>query len=233
MTRNNLLGLSLLLACAAPSVSMAQTAYLEQSGIVGQGKLLTISRLPTANASGKISYYDGTINIVVSPAGVPSVGTSSFMMSKKLVTDHFVPGRYYVKYGNAATQFSTLTDGVGQGGSTIWSLVMDTSPDGNFPQQAVWQTGAPAPDVAARLNAAKVPPNGNYSYGTFPVGNHLDGCCNGNDFSSDDGLLAAEQVGQSLILTSYTDGDGHDQPDLTGSITLGLCTDKACSNAPM
>ena len=230
MTRNNLLGLALLLACAAPAAALAQTAYLEQSGIVGQGKLLTISRLPTAQANGKIGYYNGTINILVSPAGVPSVGSSSFVKSPPLVTDHFVPGRYYVKYDNSATQFGSLTEGVGNGGSTLWSLVMDASPDGYFPDQATWQTGAPAPDVAARLTAAKVPLDPNYSYGTTEVGNYLG--CGNNGFQNNNGLLAAEQINNTLELVSYTGCEGGDYPQQTGSIVLGLCTDKACSNAP-
>ncbi len=229
MIRNITLRLSLLLACAVPSAAFAQTAYLEQSGIVGQGTLLTISRLPTAQANGKIAYYDATITLGVSAGGVPSVTSSSFKMSPKLQTDHFVPGRYYAKYENNATQFGTLTEGVGQGGSTIWTLVMDAAPDGYFPDQAVWQTGSPAPDVAARLAAAKVILDGSYSYGTFPVGDHLNYY---NGFNVDNGLLAAEQVHQTLTLYSYTNYAGQDQAEATATFVLGLCSDKTCSNAP-
>ena len=223
MTRNTLLSLSLLVAVSAPGVALAQTAYLEQSGIVGQGKLLTITRLPTAQANGKIAYYDTTINIVVNAAGVPSVGSSTVTISPKLITDHFIPGRYYVKYGSEPTQFGSLTEGVGHAGSTIWSLVMDQAANGQFPDQATWQTGKPAPDVAARLAAAKVMIDPNDSYGVVDTGPQYE--------FGNNSLLAAQQVASNLTIISYT-YNGSDYPSQTGSIVMILCADKACSNAP-
>ena len=226
MTRNNLLSLSLLLACAAPGVSMAQTAYLEQSGIVGASKTITISRVPTTQASGKVGYYDGAITLSVSPAGVPSVSSSTFTPSIPVMTDHFVPGRYYVKYGSQPTQFGSLTEGVGHGGSTVWSLVMDQAANGQFPDQATWQTGTPQPDVAARLDAAKVIIDPNDSYGIVDTG---PTCFFGNN-----SLLSAKQQQSNLMLASYTytcnpEGDSSQQ---LASIVLVHCSNQACSNAP-
>ncbi len=128
-TRNRLL-LTALLACAAPAVASAQTAYLQQSGIAGVGKTISIERLPVTNSSGVVGYYDGTLTVGVSAAGVPSLTAQSFKPSPVLQTSTFVPGRYYVKYQNQATQFGNLTEGVGSGGSTVWSLVMEQAPNG-------------------------------------------------------------------------------------------------------
>ncbi len=231
MNRHTTLRLSLLLACAAPSVALAQTAYLEQSAVVGVGKMISISRLPVASASGAITYWDGTINLAVSPSGVPSLTTSPlFVKSPKLATDHLKAGQYWVKVGGCATQLATVTSGVGAGGSTVWTLLL-SGPNvcAGYPNQATWQTGTPAPDVAARLTAAKVINDPDYSYGLTNIGGG-GGCCGG--FSGNNGLLAAEQINDQLELISYTDVYGQDQPEQTGSIVFGLCENASCSNAP-
>ncbi len=222
--------LPILLACAVPAVAWAQTAYLQDSGIVGEGKTLSISRLPVADANGNFTYNDVVIGFSVSATGVlTQAGKAKITPSPNPQTDGFIPGRYYVKSGNNATQFGSLTSGVGSGGSTIWTLVMDVAPTADFPNQASWQTGTPAPDVAARLSAAKVPLDPNDSYGITAVGNHL-GCYNG--FTDNNGLMAAEQVNNTLTLMSYTDCGSNDRSYETASIILGRCTDNACSNAP-
>jgi len=215
----------LVLALAAPVAAQAQTAYLEQSGITGFGTARQIARLPTMDSSGKIKYWDVVIDLSVAAGGKPSVASTTATMSAPLVTDHFVPGRYSVQYGTAATQYGTLTEGVGSGGSTVWSLTMDTSPDGDFPAQATWQTGAPSPDVATRLANAKVGIDPNASYGLTVVGNHLNV---GYGFNADNGLLAAEQISGNLTLKSYTDGNGYDKMLPTGDITLTLCAVGTC-----
>lgn len=206
----------------APQIASAQSAYLDQSGIVGAGNALSISRLPVANAKGQITYYDVSMSFKVSASGVPALAaTPKFTPSPTLVTNHFLGGRYFVMWGGNATQYGTLSYGVGSGGATVWTLVMDKQPNGAFPGQAVWQTGAPAPDVAARLNKAKIPKNPNYSYGVVSV-------AGGNAFSGSNGLLAAEQIGSNLTLFAYSDYYTTSQ----GSIVLTLCADTVCSNAP-
>ncbi len=227
MTRNNLLRLALLLACAAPGAAYAQTAYLQHSGIVGEGKTIFIDRLPVVSPAGTISYYNGAISLTFNASGTPVIGGHPFTLSPPVATDGFIAGRYYVKYGSAATQFGTLSYGTGAGGSTIWTLIMDVPADGAFPDQAVWQTGHPEPTVSTRLTAAKVQLDPNASYGLVTVGDHY-----GDAFGSDNGLLAAEQVGNNLVLTSFTDTNGTDHSLGQASITLGLCADAACSNAP-
>ena len=219
-----------LLACVAPAAASAQTAYLEQSGIAGVGKSISITRLPVPNSSGLVSYYDGLLILSVSSAGVPKLPAQSFKPSPPLQTSTFVPGRYYVKYDANATQFGSLSQGVGSGGSTVWSLVMEQNPDGDFPEQATWQTVSPAPDIAARLAAAKVPSNSpEYSYGITAVGGSGYGP---QAFVHNNGLMAAEQVNNTLTLVSYTNYYNQDVSTQAGSITLNLCADSACSNAP-
>ena len=223
-----MLGLCLLLTCATPGIGLAQTAYLQQSGIVGEGKTLSITRLPVASSSGAINYYDGAVNLTFNAAGVPVLGGHTLTRSPILVTNDFIAGRYYVKYSSDATQFGTLSYGTGSGGSTVWTLIMDVMPDGNFPDQAIWQTGNPQPDVATRLNNAKVQLDPDASYGLTTVGEHFAY----TDFNYDNGLIEAKQIGNNLFLTSFTTGNGFSDTSLgQGSITMGLCTDEGCSNA--
>ena len=84
-------------------------------------------------------------------------------------------------------------------------------------------------DVATRLNNAKVQLDPNESYGLTVVGDNIAY----NPFKYDNGLLGAKQVGNNLLLTSfaYYNGGG-DEALGQASITLGLCADAACSNAP-
>jgi hypothetical protein len=100
---------------------------------------------------------------------------------------------------------------------------MDLSSSGPYPNQSIWQTGTPAPDVSARLYTAKIRKNPNYSYGTTPEG--------GSGVFYNNGLLAAEQVNTSLTLVSYT-SFGTDQQLPVGSIIFTLCANAACTNAP-
>ena len=221
--------LPIVLACAAPMAANAQTAYLQSSGIVGEGKTLSISRLPVADANGNLTYDDVTIAFSVSATGsLSQAGKAKIVPSAVLVTNGFIAGRYYVKAGSCATQFADVTYGTGSGGSTVWNLVLETNANcgGAYPNQATWQTGAPAPDVAARLAAAKVPDNPNYSYGLTEIGGGANG-----PFYVSNGLLAAEQVSNELTLISYTTYHG-DQSGQAGSIIFGLCADSTCSNAP-
>jgi len=107
---------------------------------------------------------------------------------------------------------------------------MDKSSQGAYPQQATWQTGTPASDVASRLATAKITKNPNYSYGTSPVGG------SSQPFFSN-GLLAAEQINNTLTLISYTSalngvGGPEDQKLPFGSVILSLCNNAACTNAP-
>jgi hypothetical protein len=213
---------------AAAAQAGTPTTYLEEAGIVGQDTALKIFRMPVANSAGKITYYDVEMDFAVSATGVPALAGAPFIQpSLALKTNHFVPGRYFVKYSGQATEFGDLSSGVGTGGATVWSLAMEQNPDGDFPDQATWQTGAPSPDVEARLKAAKVNTNPNYSYGLTAVG----GAVAGGAFNND-GLLAAEQVNGALTLFSYTDSTGKDQPTVQGSIVFTLCANAACSNAP-
>ena len=230
MTRNKLLNLSLLLAVAVPGAAFAQTAYLQQSGIVGEGKTISINRLPVVSSTGAITYYNGAVNLTFNANGAPVLGGHVFTQAPMSATDGFIAGRYYVKAGTCATQFADVTYGVGSGGSTIWSLVLETpaSCGGAYPNQATWQTGAPAPDVAARLASAKTPINPNYSYGLTDI----NGGSGVGNFNNSNGLLAASQISGGLELISYTDGYNHDQPEQQGSIFFDLCADATCSNAP-
>lgn len=212
---------------ALPCAAATPTAYLESAGIVGQGGALKIFRLPVANSTGKITYYDVGINLTVNNSGVPAVSTTpTVVKSATLQTNNFQPGRYFVKYGNVATQFGTLTSGVGTGGATVWTLVMAQNPNGDFPNQATWQTGTPAPDVQARLTAAKVVANPNFSYGLTVNGGGTGG------FHRSNGIMAAQQVNSTLTLSSYTAYGGSDSALTTGSVVFTLCADTACSNAP-
>jgi hypothetical protein len=221
--------IAIALAAIAAKPAMAQTAYLEQAGIVGQDTALKIFRLPVTNSAGKVTYYDMEIDLAVSANGVPALAASPIIQpSPSLATSHFVPGRYFVKWPGKSTQFGSLSSGVGAGGATVWSLAMDQAPDGNFPDQATWQTGTPSPDIQARLTHAKAATNPNYSYGLTAVGG------NGGGYSPfvNDGLLAAEQLNGTLTFFSYTDSNGNDQTNVQGSIVFTLCANAACSNAP-
>jgi hypothetical protein len=217
-------GLAITLAAASSNAATTPTAYLEYSGIVALGKSITVTRLPVVDATGAVRYVDVGISFKVDNAGgLTFASKPTAVPSPNLVTSNFVAGRYYVKVASATTEFANLTSGVGAGGATVWTLIMEKPADAAFPNQAIWQTGNPAPDVATRLATAKVPNNPNYSYGLSPVGNTY--------YFPTNGLLAAQQVNSNLNLVSYTYNKG-DVASQVGSVVFVRCADTACSNAP-
>lgn len=212
------------LAVTAPgALAASPTAYFQYGGIVGENSQIYLSRIPVANSLGQITYYDGTISFTVSTDGKLSTPpTVTFIASPTLATAHFVPGRYYAPSNyNSGYALGTVSSGVGAGGSTVWTWTVDTSaPSSWAPRQAAWQTGSPAPDIAARMISAKIPNNSSYSYGTASV--------SGGYFCSNS-LLAAQQVGSTISLISYSYcGDSSTQ---VGSVVLKQCVDSNCSNA--
>jgi hypothetical protein len=227
----NIVKLSLIsllgLLSVADRAMAAPTAYLEDASVAAVGKTISISRLPVTNSTGTVLYKDVVINLAVNASGNLTFATvPSVTISPSPTPTKFVAGRYYVSV-SGTNYFGSLTSAVGAGGSTIWTLTMDLTPEGGYPQESVWQTGAPAPDVASRLATAKVAKNPNYSYGTSPE-------ADGSGFYNN-GLLAAEQINNKLTLVSYTynsAGPANDQRLPYASIVLGLCNNAACTNAP-
>jgi len=218
-------GLILLLAtlAASGSAAAAPTSYLEDAGVVAFGKTIDVSRLPVTTSKGAIIYKDIVINLSVDALGnVTFAAKPTVTASPTPIPSNFIAGRYYLRYFGT-NYFGDLTKGVGAGASTIWTLTMEQASGGSWPEQSIWQTGTPAPDVASRLNTAMVRRNPNYSYGTTPEG--------GNAVFSNNGLLAAEQVNTSLTLVSYSGNTG-DQQLPVGSIIFALCANAACTNAP-
>lgn len=200
------------------------TAYLQYGGIVGQGSTIYLSRIPVTNAAGQTQYYDGSITFSVGSSGtLTSPPTVTLSASPSLTTSHFVAGRYFApKSSSPYYVLGTLTSGVGAGGATVWTWTEDTSATYNpAPYQAVWQTGSPAPDIAARLAAAKTPINPAYSYGFVAVASGGLFCNNG--------LLAAQQVANTITLLSYS--YCADSSTQLGGVVLKQCIDAKCSNA--
>jgi hypothetical protein len=198
------------------------TAYLEDAAILATGKTISISRLPTTGSNGKVEYFDVDITLSVDANGKPSLkGAPVVKASPDITPTNFIAGRYYIRVGNT-NYLGSLTSAVGAGGSTIWNLTMDQGSVGSYPQQATWQTGTPSPDVASRISTAKIKKNPNYSYGTSPAAGYYTFVTNG--------LLAAEQVNNTLTLVSYSHSGDQQLP--YGSVILGLCANASCSNAP-
>ena len=100
---------------------------------MGEGKTISINRLPVVSSTGAITYNNGAVNLTFNANGAPVLGGHVFTQAPQSATDGFIAGRYYVKYSSDATQYGTLSSGTGSGGSTIWTLLMDAPPNGNFP----------------------------------------------------------------------------------------------------
>lgn len=210
---------------AGQAVAATPTAYTEYGGVVGTGNRLRMTRVPVMDANGAIAYRDVLITLKVSTTGALSLAPLTVAPSPELLTSNFVAGRYFLSH--TPTVRGTLAYGVGSGGSTVWTLLMDAGTAAGVPLQSVWQTGTPAPDVLARLVAAKIMTSPTYSYGLTAVPSF-------SPFKYPNGLMAAAQVANTLTLVSYNasqSGPGGDQPTQTGSVVLTRCVDAACSNA--
>jgi len=190
------------------------TAQFQYSAITGSNSVINATRVPVTDSSGKVSYWDVTINFTVSADGVPSTASGSLQPSKALKVSSFQPGTYKL---STDPNFAVVLSGPGIGvaGTTVWSI----SSAGDLcgaPSSSEWWTG-PIVDnpLATRITTAKISSK-DYSYGSVGT--------NGNcwPFYNQRDLIGASQVAGTLTISDFTDIGGNDHSVPQAQVTLVL-----------
>jgi hypothetical protein len=204
-------GALLILAAGASAPAMAQSvptgtapsAQFQYSAITGTDSVINATRVPVTNSKGKAAYWDMTITFKVSASGVPTLADVSIVRSPVLVVGSFKPGTYIA---STDTHFSVAVSGpgVGQVGTTAWSMSSKSTLVCGLPSTAQWWTGPIADNpLAARIKAAKITST-NFAYGL--VGTNAD-CW---PFVPAD-LIGVSQVANTLTIADFTNNLGADK----------------------
>ena len=222
MTRNTLLGLSMLLAGAAPGVALAQTAqstpYLQDSSITGFGSTITINRLPIAVSGGGFVFKDVTVTLTTDGSGTLSSNAAvTQAQSVSPITSNIMAGTYYLTNNSYNELLVSGPSSIGKGGEAEWTLSPVQSGYGAYPcgSPGEFYTGPLSSNpFYARLKAAKITST-EYSYGVVDSGT---GCS--SPFATG-AIIGVSQVGDNLKIASFTN-NGKDQSTPVTSYVYGL-----------
>lgn len=167
------------------------------------------------DSSGKIKYYDTTLQFSVDSSGNPSLTSLLiFTPSPTLTIANFKAGTY-TTIGGFGPILVTGPGVGGPAGQTSWTLQATTS-GCTAPQSATWYTGAIASNpLKTRLQEAGITQT-QYSYGIAGG----SGSC--ENYFLPGSLIGAQQVGNTLTLVSFTYLSSQDSPIPQQQITFKL-----------
>lgn len=174
-------------------------AEFQNSTLTGSGNTISASSLPVVTAGG-ILYFDVVVQFDVAADGTLTVsaGYPQYTKSPQPLVEHFKAGTYLGP--DSSTELINVDGpGVGQGGSTMWSLGPASGAGGClYPNTATWYVvkSLSSSPLAARLKAAGIT-NTKLSYG---IGG--SNCSSG--LWGTNSLLGFEQTGGSIAITSFT-----------------------------
>jgi len=206
------------------ATAFAQTAKtphadFQYSTVTGTTNTVNVTRVPSVNAEGTISYWD--ISVVFdsdATTGEPAVDSSTVKASPKLYVNNFKQGTYIAPstYFAGSGLIALTGPGVTNGGATEWSVATASGANAcTAPGSATFYVGPIASNpLYSRLKAAGITSTA-YSYG-------LDGgdTCDG-DWWLGGGILGFAQTGNALTIVSFSFA-GTDYPTAGATVTYTL-----------
>ena len=190
---------------AAPCFAVTPAAYLENAQVFATGKKFQAFRVPTVDSTGKVQYYNVTVDLnVLADGKIDSTkATISSVLSPNFAANKFIPGTY--TDGQYAT--CTITTTVLQGGRTEAAMSCKNT-DGDV-LQANWITGLiPGHPFELSLKDAaidKIPGYSNYSWGKIANAYSFWNCT-----SFDNEIISARQIGNTLSIGNYKSDNQQD-----------------------
>lgn len=204
-------GLTLLSTATVTAETIPSTDYnvhFESSNIVGTGRSINMHRVPVvSNSTGNTSFYDVSFKMSMDNNGQLTFDGFSQITSSNVTTiDSFIAGIY--KRGSSkylVSGPSILSDG-----RKGWSITLIEPSNSSF--SASWITGSATghPSIGTHSIAANLPRD--YAFGS--LGN--------NSFPSwsSGSIVAAQQVGNTLILSRFHNDSGVNEVMPSTSLNL-------------
>jgi hypothetical protein len=186
-------------------------ALFQNSTLTSTTNTINVTQLPVVTSKGT-SYFNLTIPFDVSETTDGTItitpGTLQQTAAPRPSTDSFKGGTY--KGPDDSTELITVSGpGVGPNGSTVWTIAPATGSSGCLvPYSAVWYdvgTNITANPLYPRLKSDKITSTGTVSFGTGSTNNNV---CNPANNWYTDSLLGFSQVGNTLTVSSYSNGNG-------------------------
>lgn len=198
-------------------------ALFDQAILTGSGNTITATQIPVVTGSGAVVYLNAKLQFNVDSSGNLTIASGYPQVSQAptLLTSGFKAGTY-VGPSNVAGGKAIITvtgPGVTDGGATMWSLSSAAGASSStYPITGTWYVGPIANNPnAARLSKAGITSTA-FSYGT--VGGAVTGV---NQCSwSDNGLIGASQVGNTLTLVAFSGSGCSDSSTPLDQITYTL-----------
>jgi hypothetical protein len=175
------------------------TAFLERATVVGVGKNVHITRVPTQDINGVVRYFDVEISLNVNDEGVVDTATVVSAESPQFSTNAFIAGNYEEVNGSQCT----LTAGVALEGRSALAFNCVGEYNGSV-ISATWYTGPIAGHpFEIDLTAAgidQIPGHENFSWGKVISGSGpyiAFGCFQTNQ------IIGLNQIGNVLTIANY------------------------------
>ncbi|BBL74602.1 hypothetical protein [Methylomagnum ishizawai] len=200
----DLITVGVMAVLATPSFAATPAASLENAQVFATGQKIQAFRVPTIDATGKVKYYNLTIDLNVLDDGTVDTTSATITSSSPLpvLSNKFIAGTYTDGQGATCTVVTTVL----QGGRTQAAFSCKTS--NGYTLQATWVTGLiPGHPFELDLKAAGIDKLGSYSnFSWGKVSNTTNngdwwGCMSPND------IISASQVGNTLSIGGYQNGN--------------------------
>jgi len=207
MARELCIGLSVFVLISALSVHATPgdtppTAFLERATIVGVGKNVHVTRVPTQDINGIVRYFDVEISLNVNDEGMVDAATVISAESPQFLTNAFVAGNYEEVNGSQCT----LTAGVALEGRTALAFNCVGESAGNI-VGATWYTGPiaghPFELDLTGAGVDQIPGHENLSWGKIAYDGRTVAL---NCFQSNQ-IIGLNQIGNTLAITNYGSGN--------------------------
>lgn len=211
-----------IVAIALTCVAQAQTppsALFQNATLTGSGSTITATRVPVAISATLTIYVDIAMQFVADAngnltmaAGYPQIVPSPTLLTGSGKAGNYVgPGNLFNGKGNVIVS----GPGVGDGGTTTWSLGAAIGADGSTLTSATWYVGLIANSpMAARLKAANITSTA-WSYGVSGASVANYRWCAGS-------LIGVSQTGNAVTIANFTDRSCNDQSAPQDQVTFTL-----------
>ena len=202
------------------ALAATPTSYLEESAIVGVGQTITVTRLPVLGANGGLIYKNVTIALTIGTAGqITYAAAEPVVTASPSPVVSSIQAGIYGDSANTAVGFAIAGPGIGSGGNSVYTVTR-SGPYCAVAQPGVFYAGPiSTTPIAARVRAAGIN-TGQYRVGI--VGQEACGLSfNYANFPSQ-GLFGLSQVGNTLVVSSFTDSTGKDHPTPVNQVNYVL-----------
>jgi hypothetical protein len=209
-------------------------ALFQNSTLTSTTNTINVTQLPIVTSTGT-SYVNVVIQFDVSSDGTLTVASGYPVITSAAtpLVMGFEAGNYFGGGAQNSYAITVSGPGVGQGGSTEWSLAMSSGATVyTFPENAVWYVVGNIKNnpLYARILKDKIATQGWDAFGILGSNQCDDGEC--ETYWADQTLIGLAQIGNQLTISSFTTTNGSTQTDSSTPVdNITYCLGSVCGTS--